>query len=120
MMIVGLRKAFTTLGLVTALCFGLILSCIGGNPVGIGPVGGIYTKNTIGVSGNDVSELHKKSRRKKCSKRFAYAYITWAWGEGTVTDMLKRAESEKIYAVEKETFNILGVYSTLCTIIYVD
>ena len=109
----------TAFFLMTGALLAYLPACNLGNPVGMGPVGGIYTSNTIGVAGNKTNELWKKQKRKACSQRIAVSYLQFAWGEGTVQDILKRSDPLTIYAIDKETFNILGVYSRLCTILYV-
>lgn len=93
-------------------------ACNLGHPLGIGPVGGIYTSNKIGISGNTLIDRYTMRQSQACTQRISVSYIQFAWGEGAISDLFKFSGQKTIHAIDKETMSILGVYGKLCTIVY--
>lgn len=97
-------------------------ACILGHNTGLGPGGSIFMETTHGVSGNDLSNTRDLRKAEMCSQRFFVSLfgipIGYAWGEGSVSDVAERGRINRIHAVDKHTYSILGIYSKLCTVIH--
>lgn len=97
-------------------------ACILGHNTGIGPGGSIFMETTHGVSGNDLSDLRGMRTAEMCSQRFYISIggipVGYAWGDGSIADVAEKSRINRIYAIDKRTFNVLNVYSKLCTVIH--
>ena len=90
------------------------LGCVNlGNPQGLGPTGALYSSYRIGVSENKEIESASKTG-KACLKRYAFLYVT---GDASLEAAAKNGQIISIKSVNKEAFNVLSVYSSLCTIV---
>ena len=103
-------RRLTLLGLVAAS----ILAGQGcynfGSPTGIGPVGMVFTKATIGVSGQPGGSRTGKS----CVHRI-YAFAVF--GGGGLDEAARDGNINIITSVDKEVLNILTLYSRMCTVV---
>lgn len=81
-----------------------------GNVTGIGPSGALFTMATIGVSGQPGG-----SRTGKSCVRRIYAFA--AFGGGGLDEAAREGNINIITSVNKEIFNVLGLYSHMCTVV---
>ena len=81
-----------------------------GSPTGLGPTGGIFTMATIGVSGQPGG-----SRTGKSCVRRIYAFAVF--GGGGLDEAARDGNINIITSVNKEIFNVLGLYSHMCTVV---
>ncbi len=78
---------------------------------GFGPMGAIYTDHKIGVYGNSPSG----SKTGKACTMSVLGIV--AVGDGGVEDAALRAGITKVNNINLESFSILGIYGTLCTVV---
>jgi hypothetical protein len=102
-----LYSIFMTLILVA----GFTISCA--SP-GFGPNGGIYTETKIGIFGTSPDGSKKG---QACSTSVLGLFAT---GDGSISAATKRAGITKVNNINLEGYSILGVYSTLCTVVQGD
>ncbi len=96
------------------LFFFLHLSCVNlGNPQGLGPTGSLYSSYRIGVSENKEIESASKTG-KACLKRYAFLYVT---GDASLEAAAKNGQIISVKSINKEAYNVLMIYSSLCTIV---
>jgi len=81
---------------------------------GFGAGGVILTYNKIGVYG---SEVDGTKRGKACTD--SYLGLV-AVGDGSVQEAAKKQNITKIKIINLESFSILGLYASLCTIVVGD
>ncbi|TGN10922.1 TRL-like family protein [Leptospira ilyithenensis] len=109
-----LFRYFSSSNLSVFLFFILHLNCVNlGNPQGLGPTGSLYSSYRIGVSENKEIEAASKMG-KACLKRYAFLYVA---GDASLEAAAKNGQIVSIKSINKEAFNILSVYSSLCTIV---
>ncbi|WP_411824295.1 TRL-like family protein [Leptospira sp. 'Mane'] len=100
------------LSVLVFFCFHL--NCVNlGNPQGLGPTGFIYSSYRIGVSQNKEIESASKTGRA-CVKRYIFLYTV---GDASIEAAAKNGQIITVRTINKEAFNVLSVYSSLCTII---
>jgi hypothetical protein len=103
-------RKLTILALLTA-CILAGQGCYNyGSPTGLGPTGALVTSATIGVSGQPGGSLTGKS----CVRRI-YAFAVF--GGGGLDEAARDGNINIIKSVDKEIFNILGLYSHMCTVV---
>ena len=92
----------------------LNLNCVNlGNPQGLGPTGIIYSHYKIGFSENLIPEKDSKSG-KACTKRIFFFYTS---GDSSISAAAKSGNITDVKSVNKEAYNLLLLYSSLCTIV---
>jgi len=90
------------------------LNCINvGNPQGLGPTGLLYSNYKIGYSENLLPDKDTKIG-KACTNRYFFFYTS---GDSSITAAAKSANITEIKTVNKEAYNLLLLYSSLCTVV---
>jgi hypothetical protein len=84
-----------------------------GNPQGIGPTGYLYSHYKLGYSENVLPDKETKTG-KACTNRFFFLYTT---GDSSIEAAAKSANIIEIKSTNKEAYNVLLLYSSLCTIV---
>ncbi|MCB1307795.1 MAG: hypothetical protein KDK30_06435, partial [Leptospiraceae bacterium] len=114
-----LTLIFVFLGTTTA-CFNNGLSH------GMGPTGFIYSGYTIGTKGGPVNTGENILTGEGCTHNllflvgaaFALAGLPgFSYGEGDVRTVAQKAGIGTIYSVNKKIFNVLWLYSSMCTVV---
>jgi hypothetical protein len=84
-----------------------------GNPQGIGPTGLLYSHYHLGYSENKSPDLPSKTG-KACVKRYAFLFTA---GDASIQAAANSGNITEIKSTDKEAFNVLMLYSSLCTIV---
>lgn len=78
---------------------------------GFGSVGFLFTSHKVGVYG---TELDGTKKGKACADSYLGAV---AVGDGSVQEAAKKQNITKIKSINLESFSILGLYASLCTLV---
>jgi hypothetical protein len=81
---------------------------------GFGSTGFLFTSHKVGVYG---TELDGTKKGKACAD--SYLGII-AVGDGSVSEAAKKQNITKVKIINLESFSILGLYASLCTIVIGD
>lgn len=94
--------------------FFLQCQCINlGNPQGVGPSGILYSHYTLGYSENVTPEKDTKSG-KACTNRIFFLFTS---GDSSIGAAARSGNITEVKTINKEAWNILLLYSSLCTIV---
>ena len=107
-----MKRIITLFAMASAVA--LAPSCFNaGYTTGMGPQGSLFTsvKMTTGIN-TDVAASTIEA--EACQHRI---YVFAAFGGQTVSDLALDNNITNIRSVNKELFNILGLYSRMCTIV---
>jgi hypothetical protein len=83
-----------------------------GYQTGFGPQGAIFSFTKQGVGSN--GSVQGPMTGKTCSFKL---YTFFSIGDGSPDKAAKETGITNVYTVDKETFNILGLYSSLCSVV---
>ena len=78
---------------------------------GFGSVGVVFTSHKVGVYGTD---LEGSKRGKACAESYL-GFV--ALGDGSVQEASKKQNITKIKSINLESFSVLGLYASLCTLV---
>ncbi len=78
---------------------------------GFGSVGVVFTSHKVGVYGTD---LEGSKKGKACAESYLGAV---AVGDGSVQEAAKKQNITKIKSINLESFSVLGLYASLCTLV---
>lgn len=94
------------MALVLALALAASVAC-----TGFGPQGLIFSSTTLGVYGTEATSSKSGSA---CSA--SYLNLV-AVGDGSVEVAAANGGISEVKAIDLESFNVLGLYSRLCTVV---
>ncbi len=81
---------------------------------GTGPGGGIFTQTKIGTYGGTLNSEERLVTGESCIQRI---YVFAVFGGDTVPEIAREYRIAEIRTVDRSMFNILGLYSRMCTIV---